>query len=622
MLPAAEFHPSRNPGPGFRTLLHSVVAAIAACSLFSPGVQAADYRDDTGYPSLATELGSATPQGTGVAVSQIEGAVLVGSYQTWMVDLTNSEFTGKSLVDESGGVPGVYSGHATSVGKIFYGNQTSVATGVASISVYNADTWLTGDFLKTPATGNGVQPLVSGSRVENHSWVGHTGNASADAAILRRLDWVIGRDEMVSVIAVQNGGANDILLVSTFNSIAVGRSDGNNATGTAAVDSLYTAGRARPDLVAPFYVTSYAAPVVAAAAAVLVEAGHANAALSTDPVTQSTTNRALGVVRNAERSEVIKAALMAGALRSTSNVSTSDITDYRVAAGNQTSNGLDRRFGAGQVNILNSYHVVAAGEKNSLQDFGAGGGQAGAEGFDYDPRFGGANATNDVGTYNLPIQAGDAELRFALAWNVSVNGGTKNNFNGTAQLFNLDAFLYDVTNVVSPILVASSESANDNTENLYVTLTAGRAYAVEVKRSATQAVFDWDYGAAWQIAALPPPDADNDGIADSADNCPLTANPGQADADGDGIGDACDNCTLVANADQFDGDNDGYGNYCDGDLNNNGVTNAQDTVIFRSSLGSSDPVADLNHNGIVNAQDNVIFRGLLGLPPGPSGLLP
>jgi len=37
-----------------------------------------------------------------------------------------------------------------------------------------------------------------------------------------------------------------------------------------------------------------------------------------------------------------------------------------------------------------------------------------------------------------------------------------------------------------------------------------------------------------------PIDTDNDGIADSEDNCPNTANPEQSDSDNDGIGDACD----------------------------------------------------------------------------------
>ncbi|MBB3167676.1 extracellular catalytic domain type 1 short-chain-length polyhydroxyalkanoate depolymerase [Simiduia aestuariiviva] len=79
-------------------------------------------------------------------------------------------------------------------------------------------------------------------------------------------------------------------------------------------------------------------------------------------------------------------------------------------------------------------------------------------------------------------------------------------------------------------------------------------------------------------------DADGDGIADSADNCPNAANTDQADNDGDGIGNACDstpdgdptpdadgdgvadavdNCPATPNADQADNDGDGIGNVCD-----------------------------------------------------------
>ena len=74
----------------------------------------------------------------------------------------------------------------------------------------------------------------------------------------------------------------------------------------------------------------------------------------------------------------------------------------------------------------------------------------------------------------------------------------------------------------------------------------------------------------------PEPDADSDGVPDSADNCPAVANADQLDQNGDGVGNACDldqdgdgasdgadNCALAPNADQRDTDIDGIGDECD-----------------------------------------------------------
>ncbi|MEE4353826.1 MAG: hypothetical protein V2J25_13275 [Desulfatiglans sp.] len=79
---------------------------------------------------------------------------------------------------------------------------------------------------------------------------------------------------------------------------------------------------------------------------------------------------------------------MAGADRFTFNTSTTDnIVDYRNAS-YQTETGLDGRFGAGQVNIYNGYHIIAGGELNSDRDDPSGPGEIGWQGFDFDPFFG------------------------------------------------------------------------------------------------------------------------------------------------------------------------------------------------------------------------------------------
>ena len=62
--------------------------------------------------------------------------------------------------------------------------------------------------------------------------------------------------------------------------------------------------------------------------------------------------------------------------------------------------------------------------------------------------------------------------------------------------------------------------------------------------------------------AAPVVDSDDDGVPDSTDNCPTTANPDQTDTDEDGVGDACDNCAAFYNPGQEDTNEDGVGDAC------------------------------------------------------------
>jgi cytochrome c peroxidase len=112
-------------------------------------------------------------------------------------------------------------------------------------------------------------------------------------------------------------------------------------------------------------------------------------------------------------------------------------------------------------------------------------------------------------------------------------------------------------------------------------------------------------------------DTDLDGLADTADNCPVNANPGQEDGDADGIGNSCDNCSIVSNADQRDTNGDGFGNSCDADLNNDGTVNFGDFNLFRGAWLTTDADADFNGDGTVNFGDFNIFRSFWLQAPGP-----
>ena len=107
-------------------------------------------------------------------------------------------------------------------------------------------------------------------------------------------------------------------------------------------------------------------------------------------------------------------------------------------------------------------------------------------------------------------------------------------------------------------------------------------------------------------------DTDMDGVADTLDNCPFTANADQADADGDGEGDACDNdsdndgifdvddnCPTTPNPDQADADGDGIGDVCDivcSTATGTEVVNINDNQTVTSTLEFNEyyDIADVN----------------------------
>ncbi|XP_022686668.1 cartilage oligomeric matrix protein-like isoform X2 [Varroa jacobsoni] len=102
------------------------------------------------------------------------------------------------------------------------------------------------------------------------------------------------------------------------------------------------------------------------------------------------------------------------------------------------------------------------------------------------------------------------------------------------------------------------------------------------------------------------PDADNDGVANYPDNCPLVSNPDQRDSDktgNDNLGDACDNCPTVYNPDQIDTDHDGQGDECDRDADGDGIPNHADNCPLTVNPDQSDQDGD----GLGNSCDNCPF---------------
>ncbi|MCG8485959.1 MAG: DUF6531 domain-containing protein, partial [Chromatiales bacterium] len=91
------------------------------------------------------------------------------------------------------------------------------------------------------------------------------------------------------------------------------------------------------------------------------------------------------------------------------------------------------------------------------------------------------------------------------------------------------------------------------------------------------------------------------------------------DRDNDGVHDAEDNCSAHENPGQVDSDGDGYGNRCDPDLNNDGVVDHDDLMLYlptrnTSLVGSQpsgrqyNPMMDFNSDQAINGLDLWILK--------------
>jgi len=320
-------------------LLALPLAAVALQSTAS-----ADVFTDIRYTDLVSRLGAATPTGAGIGIGQIEAPENAGG--SYAPDTALAEFSGKtiSLLSGTGIAP---SWHATEVAKNLYGNTLSIAKGVSSISSWNVNPWITGVYLRV-GSGSAVAPATppAGVRVFNHSWIGSFGSTTSDNDALRRLDFTVTRDNIFVAAGTNNGvgSAAQPMMAYAFNGVTVGLADGNhaNALTPAGIDGP---SRRKPDIVAPGQFTSFATPVVGAAAALLFDTADSDPAVSANA--------------NANRALTVKAALMAG---TTHSATWSNGAPTSGASRGVTATPLDPVYGAGLVNIDRAHRIFTGGE--------------------------------------------------------------------------------------------------------------------------------------------------------------------------------------------------------------------------------------------------------------------
>ncbi|MEO2048779.1 MAG: hypothetical protein ABGX16_19660 [Pirellulales bacterium] len=499
-----------------------VVAAFFTSSFSAAHVcqamTVAEALDEIGYTRLVTLLGDSIPNGAGVAISQVESSDSLGAY---FPDENTSLFTAATdpfsesvdFIDGSGGEAEGTTNHSTNiVGGNFYGNQSSLAGGANEVTVYEANDWLS----NVLNLANNQEPLAQPFRVQNFSWVGSFPSDSQDRKALRRFDYIIDTNEVTAVVGLGNDTESlPHLLSHSYNALAVGRTDGTHSTGV--TQNFYGPGRIKPDLVVPRTTTSAATAMTSSAATLLHEWMADSAEL-------------IGTTGSVEipgaRSEVMRALLLAGA------------TKEEIAGGwsHTTTQPLDNHFGAGELNIYNSYLMALGGQFSG--SFGEPSNAVGTHGWDYQEVTPGSDRFYN---FEVPVGSTAAELSVVLAWNVQVtDSNSGSTFLGSESLANLDLTLYNSTDAFSDLLLDESLSTVDNVEHLYLTDLSPGTYTLQVSTQSAH-----DYGLAWRLNTLfdvPSADFNEDGLVGGGDfltwqrnyRSLLDATHTLGDSDGDG----------------------------------------------------------------------------------------
>lgn len=480
----------RRSAPSWTRDIFQIVAIPIALGLMATSSWAQgpspSIRNELGLTALSELLGDLMPTGAGIKVGQVESPLTAGG-TNYMPNGTqfaspDSQLLDDTITDKNGS--GTVSSHATAVAQGIYGTN-GVAPGVDSVDVYNANNWIYASQMRTT---NYRAPIVATQKVINNSWVAtFSGSDGLTTAVdlLRRVDYVVNRDQVVVVSSVNNGLATSFpqVVASAYNGIAVGLTNGYSSPGPTTIDG---AGRSKPDLVVPATSTSVGTGWVSGAAALLLEVAGSNAA--------------------AAHPETIKAVLMAGAVKTPFD--TTDSTPSTLDNWSHTpEQPLDLLHGAGQLNVYNSMLILGSGQQSASDTS-----DVSLQGWDY-----AAVAPTTTTTYFFEISEGEIATSFSAiaTWNRQIDFQQGINYQPatlTPSLANVDIALFHADGYSATSLIESSQSTIDNVEHLYQTwLPAGR-YEISVTTDS-----DVNMALAWNAQTVLLGDANNDGSVDGAD---------------------------------------------------------------------------------------------------------
>ena len=376
---------------------------------------------------------------------------------------------------------GAESGHADGVAGNFYGLGGGVATNVAHIDNYDAD-YFYNSIIAVTFPPNVNDPVVNQSFIFCQPDFSHF-PVSTEQDIDSQYDDYAAQYKTLFVSGAGNGGPTNQARIypsaTCYNGIGVAAYGGSSCIGPT-LDN----GRAKPDITAPAGVTSFSTPLVSGAAAVLMQA-----ALRGDG--GSDTNSAFDI-------RTIKALLLNGAVKP---------ADWT----NVVPSPLDTRYGAGVLNVFNSYEQLAGGKHGFIVSTsvtsgsthpptGATGTESMLSGWDFNAitsTSGGifSSATDGVNHYYFNATNGANNAAFTatitLVWNRPQSQTTQIQ----SGINNLDLFLYNAAN---GNLVACSTSLVDNVEHIFVPRLPPGRYDLQVLKNSGGAVADSEtYALVW-----------------------------------------------------------------------------------------------------------------------------